>query len=199
MSGAEWGHTPAWADAPEGGPAPGPAAAPAGVSRDLAAVPGPLFTPAWPSSPAAGAAGPGGAAAGPRAWVFPARPGTALAGLLRGLEAFARPLSWAARSFAPALAAALTLPPPEGCGCLSYAAWMDSIGVGGCRARREEIVAHLMAQARGRGLDCPGWVASGLLSWAIRDAVKEARAATYREAERAAREARDSMGGAAPG
>lgn len=94
-------------------------------------------------------------------------PGTELAAILHALESLARPLAIAARPFSAALASALTLPSPCSCGCGAYAAWMDRLGVSGCRREAQTIAEHLVEQAGRQGLSCPSWVARGLVLVAI--------------------------------
>jgi hypothetical protein len=60
------------------------------------------------------------------------------------------------------------------CSCNAYAAQMDVWGPDGCLERLPEIVAHLEAQARGRGLPFSRIVAEKLVRIAIGRARKKA-------------------------
>lgn len=61
------------------------------------------------------------------------------------------------------------------CSCTAYAAQMDAWGPDGCLERLPEIVAHLEAQAKGRGLPFSRLVAEKLVRVAIWRARKAAR------------------------
>lgn len=61
------------------------------------------------------------------------------------------------------------------CGCHEYAAQMDAWGPGGCEARMDEIVAHLVEQAEKRGVIL-GAIAAASATTLVRRAIDAARA-----------------------
>lgn len=118
--------------------------------------------------------------------------GTELTLLLHGGFSALGPLAGLLRPLAPALATALTLPAPEGCGCGRFAAWLDRIGIEESVARREEIVSRLQVQAANQGLPAPPRLVRALVRFATHRARRRSHAHERNPAtaERSARSGR---------